>query len=138
MNALPPPSPEVLLASMPYAVALGIHVDEASASETRGHLQWDPELTTVGDGFHGGVLMALADSVGAICAYLNLPERAGTATVESKTNFFRALRDGTVHAVATPIHVGRSFIVVQTELRDDPGRLIAMTIQTQAVTTQKS
>jgi len=122
---------------MPFAVDLGVQLDAATASETRGSLRWAPELTTLGGGLHGGALMALADSVGAICAYLNLPVHAGTATIESKTNFFRPLREGTVHAVASPIHVGRSFIVVQTELRDDQMRLIGMTTQTQAVTTPK-
>jgi 1,4-dihydroxy-2-naphthoyl-CoA hydrolase len=137
MSPLPPPSPEDLLASMPYAVDLGIHLDRATASETRGSLRWAPELTTLGGGLHGGALMALAGSVGAICAYLNLPVPAGTAAIDSTTNFFRPLRDGTVHAVASPLHVGRSFIVVQTELRDDQMWRIGMTTQTQAATTPK-
>jgi uncharacterized protein (TIGR00369 family) len=77
--------------------------------------------------------MALADTVGAVCAYLNLPEGAVTATVESKTNFFRGVRAGTLHATARPLHVGRSFIVVQTDLTDDSGRAIGQTTQTQAV-----
>ncbi|HYZ00256.1 MAG TPA: PaaI family thioesterase, partial [Candidatus Binatia bacterium] len=69
------------------------------------------------------------------CAFLNLPEVAGTATIESKTNFFRAVRQGYVHAVARPLHVGRSTITVQTSLRDDQDQLIAQTTQTQAVLT---
>ncbi|MFI6435164.1 PaaI family thioesterase [Streptomyces sp. NPDC050759] len=60
--------------------------------------------------------MTLADTVGAVCAYLNLPQGADTSTVESKTNFFRPVRAGTVDAVARPLHIGRSFIVVQTDV----------------------
>jgi 1,4-dihydroxy-2-naphthoyl-CoA hydrolase len=71
--------------------------------------------------------------VGALCAFLNLPAGAGTATVESATNFFRAVRDGTLHATAQPLHVGRSFIVVRTDLTDDTGRTVGQTTQTQAV-----
>ena len=82
---------------------------------------------------HGGALMTLADSLGAICAYLNLPEGARTATIESKTNFFRGVREGHVDGVARPLHVGRSSIVVQTELADAGGRPVAVVIQTQAV-----
>ena len=82
---------------------------------------------------HGGALMAAADSLGALCAYLNLPDDATTATLESKINFFRAVRGGTVSLVSTPLHVGRSSIVVQTELTDDAGRPVALVIQTQAV-----
>ena len=57
----------------------------------------------------------------------------GTATIESKTNFLRPVRDGHVEAVARPLHVGRTVIVVDTELRDAAGRLVARTTQTQAV-----
>jgi uncharacterized protein (TIGR00369 family) len=77
--------------------------------------------------------MTLADSVGAICAFLTLPEGATTATVESKTNFFRAVRGGSMVATAQPVHVGRTLITVQTTIRDDQDRLVAQTTQTQAV-----
>jgi uncharacterized protein (TIGR00369 family) len=67
---------------------------------------------------------------------LNLSQGATTATVESKTNFFRPVADGYVEAVTRPIHRGRTLIVVQTELWDDRGRRVALTIQTQAVITR--
>jgi uncharacterized protein (TIGR00369 family) len=82
---------------------------------------------------HGGVLMALADSVGAYCAFLNLPPGGNTTTIESKTNFLRAVRRGSVEAVARPLHAGRTVIVVDTELLDDDGRRVARVTQTQAV-----
>lgn len=122
-----------LLALMPYAVALGIVLEEATPSVTRGSLRWAPGRCTVEGAMHGGALMSLADSLGAVCAYLNVPEGAGTSTIESKTNFFRALREGTVHAVSRPLHVGRSFIVVQTNLTDDLARPVGQTTQTQAI-----
>lgn len=94
-----------LLGTMPYAVTLGVELEAAAAAETRGHLHWAPERCTIGGALHGGALMSLADAVGAVCAYLNLPPgAAGTTTVESKTNFFRALREGTARAVARPLH----------------------------------
>ena len=77
--------------------------------------------------------MTLADSAGAVCAFLNLPEGASTSTIESKTNFFRGLRSGTAHAVTRPLHVGRTTIVVQTDISDDEGRRLAQVTQTQAV-----
>jgi uncharacterized protein (TIGR00369 family) len=77
--------------------------------------------------------MTLADSAGGACAFLNLPDGASTTTIESSTRFFRAVRQGTVRAVARPLHAGRTTIVVQTELYDDRDRLIGQTAQTQAV-----
>jgi uncharacterized protein (TIGR00369 family) len=122
-----------LVAAMPFAERLGLRVETATKDEVRGSLAWAEELCTAGGVLHGGALMAAADSVGALCAHLNLPEGATTATIESKTNFFRAVRGGTVSLLATPLHVGRTSIVVQTELRDAGGRRVALVIQTQAV-----
>ncbi|HXY42579.1 MAG TPA: PaaI family thioesterase [Acidimicrobiales bacterium] len=97
-------------------------------------LDWSAEMCT-GDGMlHGGILMALADSAGGMCAYLNLPPgAAGTATIESKTNFLRAVRSGTVMALAAPLHIGSRTIVVETDVRDESGSLAAKVIQTQIV-----
>jgi 1,4-dihydroxy-2-naphthoyl-CoA hydrolase len=122
-----------LVAAMPFAEALGVEVESASAEEVHGELAWRPELCTAAGVLHGGALMAFADSLGAICAYLNLPAGATTATIESKTNFFRGVREGRVVGVSHPRHVGRSSIVVQTDITDGDGRAVALVIQTQAV-----
>jgi uncharacterized protein (TIGR00369 family) len=122
-----------LLGAMPFARHLGVQLGEASRERVTGTLGWADDLCTAGGVLHGGALMSAADSLGALCAYLNLPEGATTATLESKTNFFRAVRGGTVSLVSTPLHVGRSSIVVQTELTDDAGKRVAFVIQTQAV-----
>jgi len=128
-------NPADALAAMPFAAAIGVEIESAAAEEVRGGLEWAPERTTAGGLLHGGALMALADGLGGVCAFLNLPEGARTATIESKTNFFRAVRSGRVTAVSRPLHVGRSFVVVETDLRDDEGRHVARVTQTQAVLT---
>ena len=122
-----------MVALMPFADELGVRVHAAEKDEVRGTLDWRAELCTAGGVLHGGALMAFADTLGALCAFLNLPEGATTATVESKTNFFRAVRDGHVDATSRPLHVGRSSIVVQTDLADADGKAVAHVIQTQAV-----
>ena len=100
-------------------------------------LPWREDLCTSGGILHGGALMAFADTLGGVCAFLHLSEGAGTATVESKTNFFRPVRGGVVTGVARPLHAGRSFIVVQTDLTDDSERRVAQVTQTQAVITRR-
>jgi uncharacterized protein (TIGR00369 family) len=122
-----------LLSLMPFAVTLGVVLDSASPGEVRGRLDWSPERCTTGGLLHGGALMALADSLGGICAYLNLPPGAQTATLTSSTSFIRGVRDGAVTAVSRPLHAGRTAIVVQTDLLDGGGRLAAQVTQTQAV-----
>jgi 1,4-dihydroxy-2-naphthoyl-CoA hydrolase len=122
-----------LLAMMPFAAGLGIVLDAATVGEVRGRLAWAPERCTSGGILHGGVLMALADSLGGICAFLNLPPGALTATTSSATVFTRAVRSGEVTAVTRPLHVGRTVIVVQTDMTDVAGRRVAQVTQTQAV-----
>jgi 1,4-dihydroxy-2-naphthoyl-CoA hydrolase len=122
-----------LAAMMPFSAGIGIELTAATPEEVAGRLAWSPELCTAAGLLHGGALMALADSVGAVCAFLNLPAGANTSTIESKTNFFRGVREGAVHATARPLHVGRTTIVVQTDLLDDRGKRVAQTTQTQAV-----
>ena len=122
-----------LVDMMPFAAGLGIVLDAAAPDEIRGRMPWAPERCTAGGILHGGVLMALADSLGGICAFLNLPPGALTATTSSATVFTRAVRSGEVAAVTRPLHVGRSTIVVQTDLTDDAGRRVAQVTQTQAV-----
>jgi uncharacterized protein (TIGR00369 family) len=129
---------EQLAATIPYAAAVGIALEEATPEMARGSLAWAPERCTSSGVMHGGAIMSLADTVGAVCAFLNLPPGASTATVESATNFFRGVRGGTLHATARPLHAGRSFIVVRTELTDDESRLVGQTTQTQAVITPRS
>jgi 1,4-dihydroxy-2-naphthoyl-CoA hydrolase len=119
-------------AAAPFTHRLDMEFVSASPQEVRAQLAWDESLCTAGGALHGGALMGLADNVGGFCAFLNLPEGAnGTATIESKTNFFAAVRGGRVHAVARPLH--KRTIVIDTELYDDAGKLVARVTQTQAV-----
>ena len=129
------PDPQALAAAMPFAVAAGVEVTAATAEEVRGRLAWAADRCTSAGILHGGAVMTLADTLGAICAFLNLPPGAGTSTIESKTNFFAPVRSGHVDAVTRPLHVGRRTIVVQTDVRDATGRRVAQVTQTQAVLT---
>jgi uncharacterized protein (TIGR00369 family) len=122
-----------LVAMMPFTTGLGIVLDAAAPDEVRGRMAWAPERCTMAGILHGGVLMAMADSLGGICAFLNLPPDAQTATTSSATVFTRVVLSGEVTGVTRPLHVGRSVIVVQTDLTDDAGRRVAQVTQTQAV-----
>lgn len=118
---------------MPFAAAAGVVVDSASAEVVTGHLDWSEERCTAGGVLHGGALMTLADSVGATCAFLGLPEGAATATTSASTHLLRPVGAGSVTATARPLHRGRTQVVVRTELHDLHGRLVGHTVQTQAV-----
>lgn len=128
------PDTAALFATMPFTHGMGVEVLECGPGLVRSRMAWSEALCTIGGVLHGGALMSLADATAAVCAFLNLPDGAqGTTTVESKTNFLRAVRSGHATATATPLHTGRRFIVVETEIRGADDALVAKVTQTQAV-----
>jgi uncharacterized protein (TIGR00369 family) len=120
---------------MPFAELKGVTFTEADTDRVVARMQVRPDLCTLNHVIHGGALMAFADSVGAAATIINLPDDAkGTTTLESKTNFIGAAREGTmVIATATPVHRGRRTQVWQTRLESEDGKLIALVTQTQMV-----
>jgi 1,4-dihydroxy-2-naphthoyl-CoA hydrolase len=127
------PSPQQIRDTMPFAALIGVELLETTPELVRGRIEFSPERCTAGGLLHGGTLMALADSCGGVCAFLNLPEGAvGTATIESKTNFLRGVRDGAITAETRPLHTGRTMIVLETLIARGDGALAAKVTQTQA------
>jgi 1,4-dihydroxy-2-naphthoyl-CoA hydrolase len=125
---------EAMRETVPFAATLGVEVITNRPDEVRARVAWRPERCTTAGVLHGGVIMSLADTTGATCAFQNLPDdAAGTTTIESKTNFLRAVRDGYAEAVSRPLHAGRTVVVVETDITDASGRPVAKVIQTQAV-----
>lgn len=120
---------------IPFAKTMGVDIQEASAERVRGALLVRPELCTTGGTLHGGAAMALADTLGAIGAYLALPAGAtGTTTLESKTNFLGAAKAGTtVTGEAMPMHKGKRTSVWQTKITGEDGKTVALVMQTQLV-----
>lgn len=107
-----------------------------SATKDRVVVEWEvtPAFGNRNGVAHGGAIMALADNTGGTATFLNLPAGAGTTTIESKTNFFAAIRVGEVAtAEATPLHRGRSTQVWQTRITRPDGKLAAVVTQTQMV-----
>lgn len=121
-------------AALPLARLLGIEITEASPERVVARLLVREEVCTAGSILHGGAFMALADTAGAVGAFLNLPEGARTTTIESKTNFLGAAPVGTeVTAESVPVHRGRRSSVWQTRITDPSGKLLALVTQTQLV-----
>ncbi|HEY1836155.1 MAG: PaaI family thioesterase [Rhizomicrobium sp.] len=125
---------EFIRNGQPLARTIGIEIVEASKTVVRGRLKVRPEICTSGHILHGGAIMAFADTLGATGAFLNLPQGAGTTTIESKTNFISGAKEGTtVTAESTPLHVGRRTSVWQTKITREDGKLVAVVTQSQMV-----
>jgi len=119
---------------------LGLNITHAEADVVRGELTVRQEICTMPMAvLHGGALMSLADTLGAVATFLNLPPGAGTTTLESKTNFLRAAPVGTtVTGECTPIHRGKSTMVWQTKITNADGDLVGIVTQTQMVLQPRS
>jgi 1,4-dihydroxy-2-naphthoyl-CoA hydrolase len=119
---------------LPFAALLGIEFVSAAADRIVARMNVRPELCTRPEVLHGGALMAFADTLGGVATLVNLPDGAGTTTIESKTNFLAAAPLGTgIVGEATPLHRGRRTMVWQTRVTTPEGRLLALVTQTQLV-----
>ncbi|MEL7738469.1 PaaI family thioesterase [Citromicrobium bathyomarinum] len=121
--------------SMPFARLVGVEITSATSEAIEGYLDVRDELCTTGGIIHGGAVMAFADAMGAVGAFVSLPEGAkGTTTIESKTNFLGAAKIGErVTAVSKPLSIGRRISVWQTTMTRTDGKPVAVVTQTQLV-----
>jgi 1,4-dihydroxy-2-naphthoyl-CoA hydrolase len=119
---------------LPFAELLGIEFVSASPDRIVAEMTVREDLCTIPAVLHGGAIMAFADTLGAMGTLVNLPQGAGTTTIESKTNFVAPASVGTrVIGETTPVHRGRRTMIWQTRVSTSEGRLVALVTQTQLV-----
>jgi 1,4-dihydroxy-2-naphthoyl-CoA hydrolase len=122
----------------PFAKLMGIKLIEVSRDRVVAEIVVREELTNRNGGLHGGAVMGIADNMGGTATFVNMPPGTGTTTIESKTNFFAAVPAGdTIRAECTPLHRGRTTMVWQTRIIRSDGRLAAIVVQTQLITTPR-
>jgi 1,4-dihydroxy-2-naphthoyl-CoA hydrolase len=119
---------------LPFSTLLGLTIVSVAPDCVKAELPVREDLCTRPAVLHGGAVMAFADTLGAVATIANLPDGAGTTTIESKTNFFAAIPLGDIaKAECTPLHRGRTTMVWQTRITRGDGRLAAVVTQTQLV-----
>ncbi len=123
----------------PFAKMMGVNMTLVTKERIEGELEVTSDHCTIPATLHGGAMMAFADNMGGIGAFMNMPEGSMTTTVESKTNFLRAIPVGqTAKAVTTPVHLGRTLQVWKTEIFRGDGKLAAIVTQTQMIRAAKA
>ena len=119
---------------LPFAALLGIQLISAAPERIIGEMPVREQFCTRPAVAHGGVVMAFADTLGALATVANLPEGGRTTTIESKTNFIGAAPLGArLTGETTPVHRGRRTMVWQTRVTIEDGKLVALVTQTQLV-----
>lgn len=82
---------------------------------------------------HGGATAALCETIASLgTAFLAGPERV-VVGIELNVNHIRAVEGGHVTATGRPLHLGRTTAVWNMEVRDDEGRLVAVSRLTLAI-----
>ncbi len=88
---------------------LGIRITEVSASRVSGELPVLDSVMAPNGYLHAGAIVTLADTVCGYGCIANLPAAAtGFTTIELKSNHLSTALDGTIVAVATPVHRGKT------------------------------
>jgi len=122
-----------------FVKLMGVKIISRSAERSEAELFIREEVCNSRGVIHGGALMGWGDTMGGMTASAALKDDQRTATIESKTNFFAPILKGdTARAVCTPLHTGRTTIVLQTNITRGDGRLAAIVIQTQIVLPAKA
>ena len=117
-----------------FARLIEVKVIERSGERSEAEILVRDELCNRRGVMHGGAIMGWADTMGGMTASAALADDQRTATIESKTNFFAPIPKGdTARAVCTPLHSGRTTIVLQTNITRGDGKLAAIVTQTQIV-----
>jgi len=113
---------------------LGIRFREVTPERVVASMEVRADMCNGTDVLHGGALMSLADTLGAVGTIVNMPQGARTTTIESKTNFVGAARLGErVIGECTPLHRGKTTMVWQTRVSLENGKLCAVVTQTQLI-----
>lgn len=87
---------------------------------------------------HGGASVVLAESAASIGAYLNIdPETQSAVGIEINANHLLSKESGTVWAIATPVHKGRTTMVWQIEVVDEKDKKICISRCTIGIITKK-
>ena len=74
---------------------------------------------------HGGIHCSVVETLASFGAALWLGDKGQVVGVNNNTDFYRAVREGTLTSTATPVHRGRSQQVWLVETLDSDGRLAA-------------
>lgn len=104
---------------------MGLRLVTATADQVVVELEVGPQHLQPHGLVHGGVHAGLVETVCSIGAQFVAPAGSTVVGVENQTSFLRPVREGTLRAVGTPLHIGHRSQLWQAELRDAQGRLVA-------------
>jgi len=122
-----------LFAGTPYLAWLGLQVVRYEPDDVTVRLPYRTELTNDGSIFHGGVVGAVIDTVGALAAWSNHDFDRGVraSTVSMAIQYVAASTAGSdLLAQARTVRRARELIFTDITASDESGRVLAHGVQT--------
>jgi 1,4-dihydroxy-2-naphthoyl-CoA hydrolase len=108
-----------------FDTLLGLQISSVTPDEVVASFEVRPELLQPYGLLHGGVLCSVVETVGSVAGATWFGDRGQVVGTSNHTNFLRAVREGVLTAVATPIHRGRTQQLWTVDIRDEQDRLVA-------------
>ena len=72
---------------------------------------------------HGGISVALAETIGSLAGYLAIEENKIAVGLDINAHHLRSVKQGIITAKATPISLNRNIHVWQIDIRDEQDKL---------------
>src|SRR6059058_3722998 len=117
-----------------FDAVYGLEITGRDEESVMGEVVVRDELKQPAGLVHGGVFASIAESLASLgTAFKVIPDGNVAVGLSNQTSFLRPITDGTIHAVATVKHRGRTTWVWEVEMTDDAHRLCVLTRMTIAV-----
>jgi len=113
---------------------LGIEITDIGSDYICGKMPVDERTMQPFGLLHGGASAVLAESLGSIAGGIQVNQDTQTVVgIEINCNHLRSARDGWVYGKATPVKIGRKIQVWNIEIKNDDGKMVAVSRLTLAV-----
>ena len=112
----------------------GLEIVSFSDTEVRARVPVRDDLKQPAGLVHGGVYASIAESIASFGTGVAVAAGGEMAMgLSNSTSFLRPITEGTIHAIATRVHEGRTTWVWDVRISDDAERACALTRMTIAV-----
>jgi 1,4-dihydroxy-2-naphthoyl-CoA hydrolase len=111
----------------------GLELTELTDEVVRGRVSVSDQIRQQTGIVHGGVYAAIAESLASHGTAAAMTDGKLAAGLSHQTSFMAPITEGTIEAVATRRHRGRTTWVWEVEVSDDQGRLCVLSRVTVAV-----
>jgi 1,4-dihydroxy-2-naphthoyl-CoA hydrolase len=109
----------------PFVSHLGVEFTEVSGDKVVATWTARPDLHQPYGILHGGVHCSVVETLASVGAAMWIGADGKVVGVSNTTDFYRAVREGTLTSTATPLHRGRSQQVWLVETVGEDGKVAA-------------